>query len=385
MIKKILWINNFASFLGGAEKYIYETVKELKERDVQSYLLYSIKNLPNESFTNLFEGVFPAVNPIEQVLEIDPDIIYIQSFHNFAHIKLLLSLKIPIVKFYHDHEMFCLRGSKIKTISGKTCTKDIGLRCYPCGGFVRKKEGNLKFQTLAGLRSRLEIDKEISGYIVSTNYMKNQLERYGFIKNKIFLNELYLYNLHEKTKVQKDFNRILFAGQLIRGKGLDLLLSSLSKSPSNLVLDICGEGKLREEMERLSVRLSISNRVHFHGHLSAHALYSLYERASVVVMPSQVPETFALSGLDARAYNCLIFAADVGGISHWLVPGESGALFKTGSIKELADLFRRYNEGEFSSLMQNMEYTREDFINRYDKKRHVNKLLNSFSKIMDGQ
>lgn len=80
---------------------------------------------------------------------------------------------------------------------------------------------------------------------------------------------------------------MLFVGQLIRGKGVDLLLSAMAASRRGWSLDIVGEGNARPRLERLSGRLGLDGRVRFHGWVRHEDLGALHERARAAVVPSR--------------------------------------------------------------------------------------------------
>ena len=64
---------------------------------------------------------------------------------------------------------------------------------------------------------------------------------------------------------------------------------------------LCGSGDLREELLARSEQLGLSDRVELAGFLSGEQLARMYERASVLAMPS-VSEPFGLAALEALAH-----------------------------------------------------------------------------------
>jgi glycosyltransferase involved in cell wall biosynthesis len=66
-------------------------------------------------------------------------------------------------------------------------------------------------------------------------------------------------------------------------------------------------------------------------------MLDFYCRARMVVMPSMIPESFGLVGIEAMACGRPVIAFDSGGISDWLMDGETGLLVERGNIEKLAD------------------------------------------------
>ena len=58
----ILWISSAASFVGGCEAYILNTVKLLKNYGIKSRLLYDPLQKADRNFLEVFEEAFPLVD-----------------------------------------------------------------------------------------------------------------------------------------------------------------------------------------------------------------------------------------------------------------------------------------------------------------------------------
>ncbi len=121
-----------------------------------------------------------------------------------------------------------------------------------------------------------------------------------------------------------DRNRVLFAGQIIRGKGVDVLLRALAQVRSPFDALIVGDGHHRAACEKLSRKLELADRVTFTGFLPQADLHEFYRDTSVVVVPSVWPEPMGLVGLEAMRAALPVVAFDAGGISAWRRDGENG-------------------------------------------------------------
>jgi len=186
---------------------------------------------------------------------------------------------------------------------------------------------------------QLELLKKFNHIVVGSEYMKKHLLMHGFDNDR--LSKIRLFSqpvkkgpLNNPSQNKKNF---LFVGELSIGKGVDTLLDAFSKLESeDRYLDICGDGKEREEFEERAKNLGISDKVSFHGKLDTEKLENFYADAYAVVIPSRTPETFSLVGLEAMKFAKAVIASDVGGIREWLNENENGITTPSNDPKELA-------------------------------------------------
>ena len=134
---------------------------------------------------------------------------------------------------------------------------------------------------------------------------------------------------------------LLFVGQVIRGKGVDLLLQALAKIKVPCTLTIVGDGNHRGECERLASSLGLSDRVSFEGWVDYKSLDHYYTRCQIAVVPSRWPEPFGMVGIEAMARARPVVAFDSGGIADWLQDDLTGLLATPGDTSDLAKKIER--------------------------------------------
>jgi glycosyltransferase involved in cell wall biosynthesis len=123
-----------------------------------------------------------------------------------------------------------------------------------------------------------------------------------------------------------DRNLILYAGQIIRGKGVDVLLESLAKLKSKFECIILGDGNHKTYCEELCTKLGLDDRVTFKGFIPQEELKAYYRECSVVALSSVWPEPIATIGLEVMRYALPVVGFDAGGIKDWLIDGHNGYL-----------------------------------------------------------
>jgi glycosyltransferase involved in cell wall biosynthesis len=127
---------------------------------------------------------------------------------------------------------------------------------------------------------------------------------------------------------------LLYAGQLIKLKRVDLLLKVLAKLPSNVELSLAYHvADLEATLKAQARALGIARRVHFLGAKSARELAKLYQESDLFVLPSSGE---ALPSVVAEAMFCgtPVVATQVGGISEQM--GRFGLTVPANDIEALA-------------------------------------------------
>jgi glycosyltransferase involved in cell wall biosynthesis len=169
--------------------------------------------------------------------------------------------------------------------------------------------------------------------------------------------------------------RVVFAGRLVRPKGVDVLLRAARHVDAEFL--ICGTGKQLEALRRLASRLGVQQRVSFAGWLSPEQLARELAEASVVAIPSLWPEPFGLVGVEAFAAGRPVVASTTGGIEDWLDHGRNGLGVAPGDVQALAsalsellaDPARQQAMGEAGRISVSERFTEE---------RHVTALLEAY-------
>ena len=382
MVNKILWINDKPNFLGGAEHYIYNTVELLKERGIKSTLLYDVNQFTDDKYLKIFDYAFPLIDIKLQIKDIDADIIYIHQLASLKHLKEITKLKeIKSFKFIHDHKLFCLREHKYKTISKDSCNQTIGLNCYSCLGFINRSDNlfKIKFSRVGNLKTIQDINKKLDGFIVASKYMKNHMISHGFNSEKIYINNLYVKEQEEIFLNPPNSKRFLFVGQLVRGKGIDLILKAISMiEDKEIKVDIIGSGFQEDEYKKLSKTLKIEQQIKFHKQLSQDEIKIFYKNSIALLMPSRAPETFGLSAIEALSFNIPVIAPNIGGMGEWIEDEKTAITFQSNSAESLKNAILKIVNNRY--LQQNMRNEiNKIFIDKFLPKYHIDKLLSFFS------
>lgn len=166
---------------------------------------------------------------------------------------------------------------------------------------------------------------------------------------------------------------MLFVGNLLPVKRLDLLLQALTKiSDHNIVLLVVGGGYAESNYKALAKSLGLVNQVFFLGQShDACELARYYALADVVVIPSE-SESFSLVALEALATGCPVVAADITGLRGRIADGRDGILFTPRSVDSLACALQTILEKSHEERKAMGEAGRKKVVEQYSLEKHVN-------------
>lgn len=147
--------------------------------------------------------------------------------------------------------------------------------------------------------SRAFIIKNASAYLASSTHSKMAQIFYGAAEEKIFVSFLSI-NIDDYYQEYKDNaeNQIIVVGSLIKRKGIDLLLETLSSVTDVYKLVIVGDGPEKELLKKQSERLAIKEKIYFTGYLDKIHLLEEYSKSSIFVLPTR-EDCYALVILEA--------------------------------------------------------------------------------------
>jgi len=131
---------------------------------------------------------------------------------------------------------------------------------------------------------------------------------------------------------------IFVVAGLERIKGVDILLKSIPialKSVPELKIYIGGSGSQERRLKSLTKELNLEGHVRFLGFITEEK-FQYYKACKIAIVPSRwdsQPNTL----LEAMASGKPVVASNVGGIPDTMVDGETGFLFESENVEELAD------------------------------------------------
>ena len=169
------------------------------------------------------------------------------------------------------------------------------------------------------------------GNVVISEFMKSRLTANGIAAERIAVEPPKIETGGTSGAVQADVD-LLFVGQLIRGKGVQLLLRAMAGMRARRTLDIVGTGNMEPKLKALAAKLGLGDRVRFRG-FQANPL-DWMRAAKCVVVPSFWQEPYGLVAAEAVALGRKVVAFAVGGLPE--ACGGKATLIAPGDIAALA-------------------------------------------------
>ena len=123
--------------------------------------------------------------------------------------------------------------------------------------------------------------------------------------------------------------RVLFAGNIKRAKGVDLLIDAFAMLRSSATLVLAGPIVEPQLLVRLPERVELA------GKLDPDALRSQYARADVLVLPSRA-DGFGMVVGEAMRSGLPVIVSSATGAKDIVVPGRNGWIFPSGDAGALA-------------------------------------------------
>ena len=386
----ILFVHEACGSFGGAESNALATATELRRRGHRVGLLSQRRTGRGEgAWEEVFGGdlFWLRDGAARAVAAFQPDVLYVHKWEDLESLEGFVQGATPVVRMVHDHDIYCLRSYRYNPVTRQPCARAAGWRCVvPCLAPVKRQRGGvlpIRWASYFAKQRELALSRRFDRNIVATEFMQGELRVNGFDESRIEIIPPVPRPAEPLRSSFSERNRLLFAGQIIRGKGVDVLLGALAQVRRPFEAVIVGEGHHRAACERLSRRLGLADRVKFTGFLATAELQEYYRDTSVVVVPSVWPEPMGLVGLEAMRAALPVVAFDAGGISAWLRDGENGFLVpwmdRTQFARRIDDLL---GDKALARVMgeRGLERVTRDF----DFDRYIAALENVFAKTAAG-
>jgi L-malate glycosyltransferase len=167
------------------------------------------------------------------------------------------------------------------------------------------------------MQGRLKIEYDIDSIVISPGY-----------NDKVFK--------YIPTKKKID---ILFAGNAIKRKGIDILLKAIQLNKgyyreNKIKVRIHCSGVLKDDYIKFVEKFNLNNIISFGSRLEENELANAYRKTKLFIFPSR-EEPLGLVGIEAIACGAYLIATDTGGITEYVTEDYNGKLFNNGNYEEL--------------------------------------------------
>lgn len=201
-----------------------------------------------------------------------------------------------------------------------------------------------------------------SNYVIAvSHFIKNKiLQNYHISKEltKVIHNSISVES-NTKEGEQEKLYEISFCGRFEEIKGVITLISVFAEILSEkiqsiknnqIILNLIGDGSLKDTIMALVKRLKIGDNVRLYSNIKNKKVLDILEKSCCVVIPSR-EEPFATVGLEAMSVKTAVICSDVGGMSEMVVHNVTGYVYDVNN----QTLLKNY----IIDLLSNPEKTRK--------------------------
>ena len=334
---RIRFVNQYAGIIGGIERYMERTAQLLRRNGFTVDCCYAEKTRDPERFLAAFdraETIFEAIRRGGS----EYDLTVLHKVRDAAAVRAFRDAGRTAV-FIHDHEYYCPRRAYYYPVTRKNCSRAYRETFCGCCAMLRRPAPDNTFRANFGGFAALWREIRACGeFIVLSGFMRSILIRQGIPAEKIALIPPAVTVPDAVSSAEADgVPHILAIGQLIRGKGVDQLLTAMHKVKTPCVLDVVGTGNDEAHLKRLAEPLG--DKVVFHGYSPDPD--DAFRGVRAVVLPWRWQEPFGLVGPEALAHGVPLAGFDVGAVREYLVDGQTGVLVPPGDADAMAKAIDR--------------------------------------------
>ena len=344
--RKVIMVNRYSSIIGGIERYMIDMCTIFKRNGWSVAAIFTEQRDSNDVNLKLFDEVYCLDNLADIEVKLNKlkdkgyNTVFLHKLNDNNALRSVISLFDNTIAVIHDHDYYCMRSHKYFPYKRINCKYPFSLiRCSLCTGMVVKVAGKfppVKFKNPFLYSTTLSLLKKCRKIIVLSDYMKDNMLKNNFSPDqieKVYPVVKILDKPDSMTKKTSSIN-LLYAGQLIRGKGVDLLINAVSNLKIDFNLRIVGRGNDESYINSLIDSFKLRSNVEMRGF--SENIDAEYSWADIVVVPSRWQEPFGLVGVEAFARKCPVIGFDVGGISEWLHDGVNGVLVPELNLEKMA-------------------------------------------------
>jgi glycosyltransferase involved in cell wall biosynthesis len=360
----LLSVNAFHYRRGGADNVYFEHARLAQEWgwETSFFSMHHAENLPSPDAVHFAEEIdytrsgslgkrlvqagrviysFEAQRKLAGLLDTRSiDIAHVHNIYHHQSPSILVELKkrgIPTVLTAHDLKLACPAYTMLNATG--ICERCKGGRTW---NVLRHQCIKGSFAASALIMVESSIHKAFNIYgrhldkiVTPSRFYRDKLIEWGLSADQI----VHIPNfISDKPNLIPKIggDHILYFGRLSAEKGLATLIRAAAHSgvPVKLVGRGPQEAELRALVEELNAPVS------FMGFQSGENLWALVDDARAIVLPSEWYENGPLSALEALQRGKGLIGANIGGIPEIVIEGETGWLFQSGNVDDLARALR---------------------------------------------
>lgn len=281
-----------------------------------------------------------------EVQKISPDLIHWVDLFDHRFMR-RLSREYPSVMTAHTVAPTCPSSQRFIPAGG-VCTQQSGWSCL----ITHEKQKCLshfksvfhRAHALFEFQLKKRVLKTFPTVIAISRYVQNCLLNEGWTKEQVPLvyNPVSIKPLSSPSLQNPPKNLLIVASRLVALKGIGPLLVNLSYlREEEWTLWIFGEGPLKPELQTLSEKLGLSQKIVFHGKQSPETVRQALSSARLLIQPNRGPEGFGMAVAEASAMGVPVVAYQVPALDELIESETNGLLVPLSHPQGLSDAIRK--------------------------------------------
>ena len=310
-----------------------------------------------------------------------PDVAHVHCIYHHISPSILPLLKqrgIPVVMTAHDLKLCCPaykmlnRGGICEKCKGGNLLNAVTNRCLRDSLVV----SSLVMVESAVHRALGLYRDNLDRIVVPSLFFRDKHIEWGWPAEKL----VYIPNFVRAGGFTAQFepgDYFFYFGRLALEKGVGTLIRAAAKA--GVRLRIAGTGPEGDALKALAAE--VGGDIEFLGFVSGDPLWKLLREARAIVLPSEWYENAPMSVLEAYASGKPVIGARIGGIPEMVMEGETGWLFESGSVDELAGkLAHMHNQSgaEISAMGQAARRVVEE---RFNERQYLDAMLRLYESL----
>ncbi len=291
--------------------------------------------------------------------DFQPEVAHVHNIYHHLSPSILRELKknkIPVVMTLHDYKLICPNYNLF--VRGRIWERSKPRRYYRC--FLDRCVKDSYFKSLictleAYFHYIFGFWRQVDIFISPSRFLADKFKEFDFRGDIRVVPNPLLDDLPSPEEVG-DEDYFLYFGRLSPEKGVEDILEAWSLLVNRPRLLILGDGPQRSDLEELSKKRGLEEKVFFLGHQEKKSLFRYIKSARAVVFPSRWQENYPYSILEAGYLTKILVCVNIGGISELVKNRFSGLLYEPGDVEKLSQIVAEIKEKplKFSYLGENI-------------------------------
>jgi len=285
-----------------------------------------------------------------------------------------------VVQTFHNYRLLCPNALFLR--DGKVCEDCLGKRIpwhaiqHNC--YRESKSASAAVVTMLTAHRLIRTwNSQVDAYIALTDFARDKFIQGGLPAEKVFVKPNFV-NPDPGIGAGKG-EYALFVGRLSVEKGIDILLKAWGQLNVKIPLKILGDGSLASVVSAESQQSSV---IEWLGRRPMEDVYTLMQNAQFLIFPSKWYEGLPRTLIESFACGTPVIAANLGAMSSFVTPYETGLHFQPGNSEDLAAQvdWAIAHPKELSSMRHK---ARTEFEVRYTAENSYQRLLEIYRLVKD--